>query len=144
MASERPAIEMVRRGAFLTPASPIDAEALESFPQGKRLRVRITQPRNVQQHRLYWAALQLVRDNMDNPPPLDTLHDAIKVKLGYVRTMTFKDGTEAVVPLSIAFDKMDQSAFRSFFDAFVDLVHTAIIPGVGKEAFENEARLMLG
>lgn len=144
MPSERPAIEMVRRGAFLTPASPIDAEALESFPQGKRLKVRITQPRNVQQHRLYWAALQLVRDNMDDPPPLEKLHEGVKIKLGYYSTMTFKDGTTVVVADSIAFDKMDQSAFREFFDAFVDLVHTAIIPGVGKEAFENEARLMLG
>lgn len=144
MASERPAIEMVRRGAFLTPASPVDAEALESYPQGKRLKVRITQPRNLQQHKLYWAALQLVRDNLDDAPPLDTLHDAIKVKLGYVRTMTFKDGTEAVVPLSIAFDKMDQAEFRGFFEAFVDLVHKSIIPGVGKDDFENEARLMLG
>lgn len=135
---------MVRRGWFLVPASPIDSEALEAFPQGKRLKARITHPRNVQHHRLYWAALQLVRDNMDDPPPLDTLHDAIKVKLGYTRTMTFKDGSVAVIPVSIAFDKFSQEQFREFFDAFARLVTDVLIPGLGSADLEREARLMLG
>lgn len=142
--TERPAIEVVRRGGFLVPASPIDSEALEAFPQGKRLKARITQPRNVQHHRLYWAAIQLVRDNMDDPPPLETLHDAVKVKLGYTRTMTFKDGTQAIIPASIAFDKMDQGEFRAYFDAFARLVNEVLIPGLGSADLEREARLMLG
>jgi len=142
--SERPAIEMVRRGSFLVPVAPIDAEALERFTPGKRLRVRITQPRNVQQHRLYFAALNLVRDNMDDPPPLDTLHEAIKVKLGYVRTMTFKDGSTATIPASIAFDKMDAQTFREFFDAFAKLVFEVLIPGLKSDVLEAQAKEMLG
>lgn len=141
--SERPAIEMVRRGGFLVPASPIDSEALEAFTPGKRLKAKITQARSVQHHRLYWSALQLVRDNMDDPPPLNKLHEAIKVRLGYFSTITFADGSVATIPDSIAFDKMSQDEFRDYFDAFAKLVHEVIVPGLGSEVLENEARAML-
>lgn len=142
--TETPAILMKRVGERLYPCSAMDAEAVRQFDGSKSVRVKITQPRNVQHHRLYWAALQLVRDNMDDPPPLMKLHDAIKVRLGYFSTVTFKDGSVATISDSIAFDKMNQETFRAYFDAFAKLVHEVIVPGLGSDVLEAEANAMLG
>lgn len=122
----------------------MDAEALKAFDAIKTVRVKITQPRNVGQFRLYWAALKLVHDNMEDPPTLDKLHDAVKVRMGYFTTMKFKDGTEATIPDSIAFDRMEQPEFKVFFDKFKALVHEVIVPGLGGETLEREANEMLG
>jgi hypothetical protein len=144
MSDERAPILMARRGPFLAPLAPLDAEQLERFPAGAALKVKITQPRNVGRHRLYWAALQLVRDNMDEPPPLDHLHEAVKVRLGYVRTIRFSNGETARIPDSIAFDKMTEAEHREFFDRFADFVRTTIIPGLNKAAFTAQAEALLG
>lgn len=140
---DSPAILMRRVGERLYPCSQMDAEAVKAYDATKVVRVKITQPRNVNQHRLYWAAVKLVHDNMDDPPPLDKLHEAIKVRLGYFSTVTFSDGSVAQIADSIAFDKMNQSDFKAYFDAFAKLVHEVIVPGLGSEVLENEARAML-
>ena len=142
--TERPDLYMFRRGNFLFPCGPLDSEGLERFPKGSRLKVKITQPRSIGLHRLYWAALQLVRDNMDDPPSLDALHAAVKVRLGYVTPIKFKSGEVVQIPGSIAFDQMDEAEFRQFFERFKDLVRTKLIPGIGKQAFEAAALEMLG
>lgn len=141
--TERPAILMRRVGNTLQPCAKMDAEALEAFDAKRTVRVRITQPRNVGQHRLYWAALKLSWENMDDPPPLDKLHEAVKVRLGYASTMTFKDGSSVIIPQSIAFDQMPQDQFKEFFAAFVHFVQTVLIPGIDKADFEREAEAML-
>lgn len=142
--TERPDIYMVRRGGFLAPLAPMDADALERFPRSTRLKVKITQPRNVGRHRLYWAALQLVRDNMDDPPSLDALHAAVKIKLGYVKPIRFRNGETVMIPDSVAFDAMDEATHREFFDRFAAFVRESLIPGLNSKAFEEEARAMLG
>lgn len=144
MSDERAPILMARRGSLLAPLAPLDAEQLERFPSGATLKVKITQPRNVGRHRLYWAALQLVRDNMDDPPPLEHLHEAVKVRLGYVTTIRFRSGETAQIPGSVAFDKMTEAEHREFFDRFADFVRTAIIPGLNKAAFTAQAEALLG
>ena len=141
--TERPAILMKRDGETLKPCSSMDADALREFTAGKTVRVKITQPRNVGQHRLYWMALKLVHDNLDDPPPIDKLHEAVKVRLGYCSTMRFKDGSEVTMADSIAFDAMPQDVFKGFFDAFKRLVTEVIIPGMDSETLEAEARELL-
>lgn len=143
MADERPPILMFRRGSQLHPVGALDTESVMRLPAGKPLRVKVTLARNIPQHRLYWAMLQLVCDNLDQPVQREALHEWIKLKLGYSVEIKAKSGT-VLVPSSIAFDKMDQPTFQAFFREAVDLVATQIIPGVGKPALEAEARAMLG
>ncbi len=142
--TERPAILMRRSGDNLMPCSVMDSEAVREFDSGKAVRVKITQPRNVGQHRLYFAALKLVHENLDDPPSIDKLHDAVKVRLGYCSVMKFKGGGEVTIPDSIAFDRMKQPEFNKFFAAFCRLVHDVIVPGLDSEALEAKAREMLG
>lgn len=142
--SDDPPILMKRLFDKLVPASALDADHLRDFPVGKSLRVRITMPRNVGRLRLYWAVLKLVHENMDSPPPIKRLHEAIKVRLGYTETIRFKGAAPVVIPASIAFDKMSEPEFAKFFDRFKDFVTTVVIPGLDKPALEAEALEMLG
>lgn len=142
--SERAPILMHRRGRTLICHGPMDESALEGFDAGKPLRVRITQPRNIGRHRLYWAMVALIRDNMDNPPPQETLHDAFKVMLGLTQTVRLKGGETVTLPGSTAFDNMDEPAFREFLESFWTLVRTRIIPGLGRAEFERAALEMMG
>ena len=142
-ASERPPILMHRRGHMLVPHAPLDEAALDGFDATATLRVEIRQARNVKRHRLYWAMLALIRDNMDAPVAVETLHEAVKVMLGLTITVQLKSGP-IVIPGSIAFHTMKEPAFRKFLEDFKQLVTTRIIPGINKAAFERQALEMLG
>jgi len=108
MAAERPPIIMRRRGSFLAPEGPCDGEAIERFPAGKLLKVRVTQPRSLPQHRLYFVLLDKIAENLDQAIDGDDLHEWVKLKLGYVRLVRQRSGDIVEVPRSIAFDKMPQ------------------------------------
>lgn len=140
---EKPPIWMHRRGHMLVPRAPMDEAALDGFDAGKPLRVEIKQARNSGRHRLYWAMLALIRENLAAPIAVETLHEAIKLKLGLTIVVPMKSGP-VVVPGSIAFDRMAEPQFRAFLEDFKELVRLEIIPGVNKAAFERQALEMLG
>jgi hypothetical protein len=140
---ERPPVLMHRRGHTLVPHAPMDLAVLEGFDAGRPLRVQITQPRNVGRHRLYWGMLALIRENLEQPVAVETLHEAIKVRLGLTMTVHLRSGP-VVIPGSIAFEKMDEAEFRRFLETFKDLVRREIIPGINRTAFERQAHEMLG
>lgn len=143
MSDDRPII-MRRQFDRLTPATDMDADALRAFPMNKGLRVRVTQARNVGRLRLYWALLHKVHENMPSPPPIERLHEAVKVRLGYVETIRFKGAPDAVIPASIAFDKMTETEFVEFLERFKAFLTTVVIPGLNAPALEAAAREMLG
>ena len=142
--SERPAIQMMRRGSFLVPLAPTDSNGLDAYPAHKPLKVKITQPRSLQQHRLYWSMLDLVAENLDQDVTGNDLHEWMKLKLGLCNAVRQRNGDTVMVTQSIAFDKMDQAEFRRFFDRAKVLLITHIILGLNSEALEREARMMLG
>lgn len=139
----KPPILMHRRGSQLIAHGPMDEEAIRALPVGKVLKVAVSQPRSVPQHRLYWAALALICENLDAAMTPETLHKVVKVMLGYTQTIQTASGP-VVIEGSIAFDAMNGGDFRAFLDSFFELVRTKIIPGINKTVFEREAREMMG
>ena len=137
-------ILMARRGPYLAPWGPMDASAVEVLPRGKPLKVKVTRARSVPQHRLYFAMLNLVADNMDTPVTADALHEWVKLRCGVSVMIPLRSGKIDTVPGSIAFDKMEQPEFQAFFDKAKALIVEHLIPGLGGAALEREARLMLG
>lgn len=135
-------ILMLRRGTMLMPAAPLDSEAVLGLPLDKALRVRVTQPRNVDRLRLYWALIGLIAENLDGVTD-EALHDAVKVRLGYCHEVRFRGGIIRV-PKSVAFDQMEEPEFAAFLDRFIEFVRTDVIPGLSRPAFERRAREMLG
>jgi hypothetical protein len=135
--SEKPPLYIHRRGTFLAPWAPLDELAIAELPPGAKLRAKITQPRNAGRLRLYWSLLSLVAENMEHPPPRETMHAAIKMRLGLTTPVRFKNGETVDVPRSIAFDAMTEAEFAGFFDSFRALVRS-------NPQMEKAAREMLG
>lgn len=143
MADEKCPVMMIRRGTMLCPMGPLDSEEIMRVPASKPVRVRVTMPRSVPRLRLYWAALGKVCENLDYPLKPESLHEWLKLELGYSVLIKAKSGN-VYVPGSIAFDKMDEPEFAAYFDQAVTLLVTRILPGIGKKALVEEARAMLG
>jgi hypothetical protein len=141
MSDEAP-LMMVRRGSFLAPYTPFDSEQLEGFPAGRAMRVKLTQPRSVPHHRLYWAMLNKVCENLDTIPP-KTLHGLVKLRCGYAIEVRTKSGVERI-PGSIAFDKMTAPEFREFFERAVTFICEQVLPGLRSADLKREIEQMLG
>jgi low temperature requirement protein LtrA len=145
VASEKPPILVVRRSGFLQAASPLDEEMIRALPAGVNLKIKVTQPRrSVPQHRLYWAFISLVAENLDQDVSPDTLHEWFKLRCGVVKEIRLRNGEIITVPGSTSFDKMEHADFNLYFTQVKDLVINHLIPRADCEAFEREALNMIG
>lgn len=104
------------------------------------------QPRNVNHHRLYWALIDVVWQNIDQEryPTREDLHEAIKVSAGLRKRFELPDGTVGFIPGSIAFHKMSQPEFAAFYDRVCDIVAKYFLPGVTAEQLKRQVSEMIG
>jgi hypothetical protein len=130
----------------LRPVDEAGEDALRKIGQGEIIQIELRRPRNIKHHRLYWALVTLVHQNMDGDryPTVEDLHAAIKISAGLRTRIELPNGEVGYVPGSIAFHKMDQTAFAEFFDRVCDLVAKYFLPGVTSEDLKNEVELMIG
>ncbi len=127
----------------LMPTDTIGQDALDSIAVGELVKVKLTRPRNLQHHRLFFAALQKVWENQDHFKSVDHLLFALKIRLGYVEEVVMRDGVH-LLPTSISFAKMDQTKFREFFDNATNFLCTEVIPGMDKADLMAEVQEMIG
>ena len=140
---ERPvAISMRRVGGMLAPFASMDAEAIAELDSGAELLVEITQRRHAGRLRLHWAILKILADNLPIRMSPQTLHGAVKLKLG-VSTVVRLPGGDVIVPGSIAFDSMKEPEFKAFLERFLDLAEE-FIPGIDRRRLEHEGRQSAG
>lgn len=138
-----------RDGDGLKPADDIALDAIRKVKHGEVVLVDIKRPRNLRHHRLYFALVTLVWENLPEETAMlykspDELHDAIKVMTGLVREVRLPDGRSYIAPGSIAFDKMDQAAFEAFFDGVCEIVSKYFLPGVTSQELVGEIEEMIG
>lgn len=130
----------------LVPVDDAGADALHKLKHGSLVQVEMKQPRNISHHRLYWALVSLVWDNLPHEtyPSPEILHERLKVAAGIRTEFTLPDGTRGFIPGSIAFHNMDQSEFSAFYNRVCDLIATHFLPGVQVEALKAEVESMIG
>ena len=104
---------MKRQGKGLVPADPVAAELMAKLPMGKVLKGTISQPRNPDHHRKFFALLGAVFPHQDTYATNESFLSAIKCALGYGESVKLLDGRTVLVPGSISFAKMDQQANRA-------------------------------
>ena len=127
----------------LEPTDAAGTDVLRHIPQGEILKAKITRPRNVKHHRLFFKMLQVVWQNQERFATVDALLGALKVYMGHCDFIQSKQGMVAL-PRSISFGKMDQTEFREFFDRAVDVVCREVIPGLHKDDLLAEVMEMVG
>lgn len=119
---------------------------MRDIPNGALVQIEVKRPRNIQHHRLYFALVSLVWDNIDHDryPSVEDLHGAIKIAAGLRTRIELPDGTQGFMPGSIAFHKMSQDDFSSFYSKVCDLVARHFLPGVNSEDLKREVESMIG
>lgn len=132
--------------ATLRPVDLAGEEALSKIKNNDLVQVEIKRPRNIQHHRLYFALISKVWENMDHEryPSPDDLHAAVKIAAGIRTRIVLPDGTQGFIPGSIAFHKMDQDQFSAFYERACDLIAQHFLPGVTSAELKAEVQQMIG
>jgi hypothetical protein len=136
-------IMMTKHGNVLMPYSAIAIDEFDQISDGTTVKARITQPRNIRHHNMFFALLQAVFEVQDYFTTLDELRAEITIALGYFVTHRRLDGSTYPHPKSIAFSKMDQMEFSAFFDRAVTFIVNNILPRISCRTTRDdlEARL---
>jgi NAD-dependent DNA ligase len=140
---------LMKRGKTLVASDDESADALAKIKEGKQVTAEIKRSRNPQMHRLYFALVRLVFDNLPEEmakryPTQDQLHNAMKVSAGIYTPFTLADGREGLIPGSISFEKMDQAAFEAFWAKVCDAVEKYFLPGVTSKELRDTVEGMIG
>jgi hypothetical protein len=95
---------------------------------------------------MFWALMTIVHDNMDSEryPTVEDLTSAVKIAAGLRTRIELPNGDVGFIPGSIAFHKMDQTAFGEFYNRVCDLICKHFLPGVDSDALREEVEIMCG
>lgn len=130
----------------LRPSDDCGVEALRKIGQGEVVSVEIKRPRNIKHHRMFWALMTIVWEQLDSDryPTVEDLVAAVKISAGLRTRIELPSGETGFIPGSIAFHKMDQDAFSSFYDRVCDLLAKHFLPGVTSDELRREVEIMIG
>lgn len=130
----------------LRPVDEAGQEALRKLGNGELVMIEVRRPRNIRHHRLFWALMTLVWEQMDTEryPTVEDLVAAVKISAGLRTRIQLPSGEVGFVPGSIAFHRMDQTAFSAFYDRVCDLLAKHFLPGVTSEQLKEEVEIMIG
>lgn len=128
----------------LRPLDEYGEEILSTISEHEILKVTISRPRNAAWHRKFFALLNLLFHNQETYDNFEHFRAAFEIALGHCETFQLKSGEKAYIAKSISFAKLDQSGFEQLWDRAVKLAVTKIIPGLNKEALENELLELIG
>jgi hypothetical protein len=135
---------MQKKLGRLIPYDGIGIDQIGSLKEGAIVTARLTQARNIQHHRLWFALLQTVFGAQTLFPTLDQLHDAIKIAIGHCEERKTIDGVTYWHPKSISFYALDQQGFSQFFDRAVAIIIEKILPNASREDLEARIYEILG
>ncbi|MCO5092631.1 hypothetical protein [Bosea sp. (in: a-proteobacteria)] len=113
----------VKRNGGLFPGDALARAAFAKMKDGAGYLVNLHRPRNLMHHRKLFALLNLVQDNTDRWPTVETLLDDLKISTGLFETrVNAVTGIPYIVAKSISFASMTQDEFEQWFERAVDLI----------------------
>lgn len=111
----------IKRGTRLEPYGDESVAEFDRLPTHKPLQVEVTQPRNSAHHRLFWALCARIGRGIGQEA--DWVERAFKVETGHYDIYNMPGGRECMVLRSIAFGKMDQIAFKDFWERCLEIMY---------------------
>lgn len=122
---------------------PMEPGALRHVKQGDIVECEVTKPRSGPRHRWFWAYISTVHANLSEAlaakyPSAESLVAAMKVLTGHAEFFWLPDGRQVVMPKSIGFAAMDETAFAAFCERCVDLANRHLLPGVNPNDLRRE------
>jgi hypothetical protein len=95
---------------------PQDAERLAKLKYGDVYKVKVSRPRNIKFHRMFFGMLRLAFDNQDTYDNFDIFEEVIKLGVRHAEVFELPNGKPFAKTKSISFAKMTQDEFESFYD----------------------------
>jgi len=135
---------VIKRLGALRPVDQASEEIMNGLPLGEPFKVKVSRPRNLNQHRKFYALLQVVFENQSIYPTIDALLAVIKITLGHCDIVKLPNGDMAPVVKSISFASMPQDDFNRFYSQTVDLVLQHFLAGIEKTELEKEIFTLIG
>lgn len=133
----------------LRPVDDAGRELLHGLTTDEMIRVKITRPRNLKFHRLFWGLMSMVHENLPDEkreryPTTELLVAWIKVATGHCDAFEVEGRGTVYIPKSISFAKMDAAEFSAFFNRCCDLVAKHFIPNITADQWRKEVASMIG
>ena len=145
-------MQFIKKSGRLVPAFDEGLEVLAKIKNGDIIDVTFSRPRSQKFHKLFYAMLRIVFDNMTWEEDMrmrmkymrpDYLLQDIKLGIGHKYTFIFPSGRIREFSRSISFASMDEDEFSIFFNRAVDYIIAEIIP-MDKTALLHEVYQMVG
>jgi hypothetical protein len=151
------ALQMIKQpGGMLRPANQVDADALQSVPNGRVLAVDFSQPRNPQFHRKfmallnfgfeYWQPEELEYRGMKSVKSFDRFRKEVTVLAGYYTVTTTLKGDVRLEAKSISFGKMGEEEFHKLYRAVFSVLWKYVlskVPNMTENAAEQAINELL-
>ena len=122
-----------------------DLEAKKRLKDGAIVRCKVSNPRNLEHHKKFFALVRLTFDNLPfclaeawNISNEDDMLRRFKRDLGYYTAFRNEYGEREIEYRSISFPAMEQREFEQFYNQCVDLVLNKYIKGLNREDLINE------
>lgn len=129
----------------LVPLYNTDLELKKHLKIGNVVKCKVSNPRNYEHHKKFFALVRLTFDNL--PLPLVEkwhIHNEqdmlrrFKRDLGYFTNTLNEYGEHEIEYLSISFAAMEQHEFENFYNQCIDLVLNKYIKGIDKDDLITE------
>ena len=117
-----PRIAMLKTGGVLSADTQQAIEALARIPEGTHVMVELRQSRNIGNHRRFFSFLNAVFDMQEFFDNKEALRRWLIMKAGRYKIIQFPNGYTHYEPESIAWEKMDEGAFKELFSDIIDVV----------------------
>ena len=129
----------------LVPLYESDYDLKKRLRVGSTVRCRVSQPRNYEFHKKFFALVRLTFDNL--PVPLverwnirsvDDILRRFKRDLGYFTSSVNELGEREIEYRSISFAEMDEHEFEAFYENCVNLVLYKYLSGTDRKDLLEE------
>ena len=129
----------------LVPLYDSDHDLKQRLRIGSTARCRVSQPRNYEFHKKFFALVRLTYDNLPLPlverwriRSVDDMLRRFKRDLGYFTSSVNELGEREIEYSSISFAAMDEEEFERFYNGSVNLVLDKYIRGLEREDLLTE------
>lgn len=138
--------QLIGSTPVLVPEDEAAGEIMARLARGVPLKSSVVQPRDGGNHRYFFALVRRVWENLPDHIHMteEDLREHLLIRAGYYRVYTDPSGNTHVRAKSIAWAKLDETAFNALKDAIIKVIVTEIIPGFDNENSELAVLDMLG
>lgn len=120
-----------------------DADRLKRFKIGEPFRVDAKKPRNGKHHRLGFSMLQWVFDNQDRFDVFEDFLVEMKLRTGHYREHITLRGVICYVPMSLAFENMDEVEWGEWRQKAINAILKHFMPNMSAPEFEHALAAIL-